>query len=590
MAEKQAIVVTDLNKKFKSGYGIENINLVVKPGKVFGYLGPNGAGKSTTIRTIMGFIKPDSGNSKIMSSKLNPHNVEDIISYDSWTDGDKIQKVIGYVPGEIAFPEFMTGIELLKMVFRLRNMTDWEDVKKYIYYWEFDPNLKIKKMSKGMKQKLALCIAWMHNPDIIILDEPTSGLDPLMQEKFVSLMKQSKEAGKAVIMSSHIFSEIEKTCDYVSIIKHGKIVSTIDINDIKYNSEKVYEIKFKTAPSAEFLNSKTFKLKEQISSTLIVNVLNQDINDFISLLAKQDLEFFKEHPLDLEEYFMKYYQNEIKTDVIEKIENYSESVKQKNSKISFELMRHSFKKSIILWTFLCTLLLFFTSILFISMKVENVFDIDPSNPEAAYEISQIMGIIIPMLVGNLGYILMVIYILVSSTALVATEVERGTMVNLLTTNQSRKSVILTKMSTFIILILSSALLQTIVTYIFIYAFGIQNYINLGWVGLGFIGSFLLLFFVGGIGILFSTTFNKTALSLATTGAIIIISFVLNQVSGTPQTEWLKYFSINTLFNLSEISSPSDLGSYLGQYIFLGLGGAAMYVGSYFIFTKKDLPL
>lgn len=158
----------------------------------------------------MGFIKPNSGASKILDLNKKTENIEEIISYDSWTDSDKIQKIIGYVPGEIAFPENMTGIELLKMVFKLRNMSDWNDVKKQIYYWKFDPSLKIKKMSKGMKQKLALCIAWMHNPDIIILDEPTTGLDPLMQEKFVNLVKKSKKEGKTIILSSHIFSEIEK--------------------------------------------------------------------------------------------------------------------------------------------------------------------------------------------------------------------------------------------------------------------------------------------------------------------------------------------------------------------------------------------
>ncbi|WP_269077215.1 ABC transporter ATP-binding protein [Spiroplasma taiwanense] len=186
------------------------MNFLVKKGAVFGYLGPNGAGKSTTIRSLMGFIKPNSGASKILDLNKKTENIEEIISYDSWTDSDKIQKIIGYVPGEIAFPENMTGIELLKMVFKLRNMSDWNDVKKQIYYWKFDPSLKIKKMSKGMKQKLALCIAWMHNPDIIILDEPTTGLDPLMQEKFVNLVKKSKKEGKTIILSSHIFSEIEK--------------------------------------------------------------------------------------------------------------------------------------------------------------------------------------------------------------------------------------------------------------------------------------------------------------------------------------------------------------------------------------------
>lgn len=595
MANKQAIVVTDLNKKFKSGYGIEDINFVVQPGKVFGYLGPNGAGKSTTIRALMGFIKPDSGNSIINKTQKSQENIEEIISYDSWTDGNKIQKIIGYVPGEIAFPEFMTGIELLKMVFKLRNMADWEDVKKYIYYWEFDPNLKIKKMSKGMKQKLALCIAWMHNPDIIILDEPTTGLDPLMQEKFVSLVKQSKENGKAIIMSSHIFSEIEKTCDTVAIIKRGKIISTIDINDIKYNKEKVYEIKFKNEINEKFLNASCFELKEQHKNTVIVNVKNENINEFITLLSQQDLEFFKEHPLDLENYFMKYYQSEIKTDVVEKIENYNKTTQNKEAKISFELIKHSYKKSLILWIFMTGLIILMNAILFIALKVDGTLTIDKTNLEEVAQLGKTLNTILAMMVGNMSYLLIVIFIIVSSTALVATEVERGTMVNLITTNQSRKSIILTKMLTFISLIMISIILQAIVSMIFIYSFNIQDYVGMGsggmgWLFLGFFGSILLLLFMGGIGILFSTIFNKAALSLAASGAIIIISWILSNVAAFDATEWLKYLSLNTLYEFSSIQSTTDYKHYLGQYIFLGSGAVGMYVAGYFIFTKKDLPL
>ncbi|AKX33896.1 ABC transporter ATP-binding protein [Spiroplasma litorale] len=318
--------IENLEKKFKSGYGIENINFIVKPGRVFGYLGPNGAGKSTTIRSLMGFIKPNSGSSII--KKRNENEIENIISYDSWNDKDHTQKIIiGYVPGEIAFPQHMTGLNLLKMVFKLRNMTNWEIVKQNILYWEFDPNLKIKKMSKGIKQKLALVIAWMHNPDIIILDEPTTGLDPLMQEKFIALVKKSKNEGKVIIMSSHIFSEIEKTCDTVAIIKKGKIVSLIDIEDIKYNNEKTYEVKFIKDMKVETIESNLWKIDSFKDNIFIFNVKNKNVNNFLEFISKQKVEFLKEHPLDLEKYFMTYYENEVSTLVKENIDKFEHNIK-----------------------------------------------------------------------------------------------------------------------------------------------------------------------------------------------------------------------------------------------------------------------
>ncbi len=586
----KAIEVKNLNKKFKSGYGIFDINFTVEYGKVFGYLGPNGAGKSTTIRSLMGFIKADSGSSNITYKNKNEELINDIVSYDSWVDSNKVQRNLGYVPGEISFPIHMTGIDLLKQIFRLRNMSDWNDVRKLIDYWEFNPNMKIKKMSKGMKQKVALVIAWMHNPDIIVLDEPTTGLDPLMQDKFVKLVQKSKEEGKAIILSSHIFSEIEKTCDYVAIIKRGKIVSTVDVKDIQYNEEKTYEIKFKNEVDEQKIISHKWKVKSFENNIMFVVVENKDINDFIQTISHNDIEFIKEHPLDLEQYFMKYYQNEIEKDVIEKLDNIELKSGAKKSFVSFELIKDTSRKSFWLWFFM-TIIPTIMSIVVFSVMFNNQSVLDKVASGVSWEII-INGAITSLITSTTGiaYLLILVYLLVTGNSLVAGEVEKGTMVNLLTTNQSRKSVLLTKMLTHISFLVLSIFILFITSISTIGILGKGSEINFGLIGMYFIGLFLIILLMSSISFLSSCYFNKSAYSLATAGGIAIIFYVLYFVSKINESvEFLKYFSLNTLFTI-DYTEVGQVGKYLGQYLSMFILSIGLYTTSYFVFTKKDLPL
>lgn len=159
-------------------------------------------GKTTTIRNILGFLNSDSGNVYINGLETRKN-------------AKIVQKYIGYIPGEIAFFDDMKGLEFIKYMAELRGLKDYNKMNELIKYFELNTKGKIKKMSKGMKQKIAIVCAFMHNPDILILDEPTSGLDPLMQNKFVELIQKEKKEGKTILMSSHSFEEVEKTCDKV---------------------------------------------------------------------------------------------------------------------------------------------------------------------------------------------------------------------------------------------------------------------------------------------------------------------------------------------------------------------------------------
>ena len=144
---------------------------------------------------------------------------------DCWSESEKVQARLGYIPGEISFFDDMSGTEFLKFITDYRKIGTQNRKKELLERFELDPKGKIKKMSKGMKQKLGIVAAFMHDPDILILEEPTSGLDPLMQNRFVSLVAEEKERGKTILMSSHIFEEVERTCDRIGIIQKGRMIA-----------------------------------------------------------------------------------------------------------------------------------------------------------------------------------------------------------------------------------------------------------------------------------------------------------------------------------------------------------------------------
>jgi ABC-2 type transport system ATP-binding protein len=151
---------------------------------------------------------------------------------------------IGYLPGEISLPENLTGKQFIKMMSGLRGVTDEIKTDYLIKKFKLDTTGKLKRMSLGNKRKLALVTAFMHNPSVLILDEPTSGLDPIMQHEFIDFIQEEKLAGKTILLSSHIFSEVESHCDNVSIIKDGRIISKFHISDIKYRSLRTFKFEF----------------------------------------------------------------------------------------------------------------------------------------------------------------------------------------------------------------------------------------------------------------------------------------------------------------------------------------------------------
>lgn len=293
------IEVNHFTKDYGSGRGVFDVSFEVNKGEVFGFLGPNGAGKSTTIRHLMGFSKPQNGTTKILG-------------LDSFNNYTSFMDKVGYLPGEIALPDGLTGIEFLEMMKKMKKCKDEKWINYLIDYFELDARGDTKRMSLGVKRKLAVVVAFMNNPDILILDEPTSGLDLAMQKKFIEFIKEEKKKGKTILLSSHIFSEVNATCDRIAIIKDGKLVSTFVANDLKHKKDKTYKLSFENeTDKKDFINKennkKIYKVLNEEKTTLTVMVNDNKINYFISIISKYKISDFNELKETLEDYFMSYY-------------------------------------------------------------------------------------------------------------------------------------------------------------------------------------------------------------------------------------------------------------------------------------------
>lgn len=299
------IEVKNLTKDYGSGRGIFDVSFAVKKGEVFGFLGPNGAGKSTTIRHLMGFSKPDKGNTYILGEP----------TFNKYYE---ILNHVGYIPGEIALPAGLTGWQFLRMMQNLQHIHNEDKLNSMLTLFELDDVTlqgETKRMSLGVKRKLAIVAAFMSDPDVLILDEPTSGLDPVMQENFIKFIHEEKSRGKTILLSSHIFSEIDSTCDRIAIIKDGRIVSEFVADDLKHASKKYYMIDFKDEknvnkfkksinkiPSAEILKIEDNKV--------FISLEDEDMNKAIEILSGLEINEFSNRKESLKDYFMKFYKED----------------------------------------------------------------------------------------------------------------------------------------------------------------------------------------------------------------------------------------------------------------------------------------
>jgi ABC-2 type transport system ATP-binding protein len=290
-----AVIQTEKLTKYYGKYrGIVDVDLAVEEGEAFGFLGPNGAGKTTMIRTLLDHIRPTSGRATIFG-------------IETTVDPVAIHKRLGYLPGEFALYDKLTGGQTLEYFGNLRGGVDKEYRKALIDRLDVDPTRRFREYSKGNKQKIGLVIALQHRPDLLFLDEPTSGLDPLIQQEFYAVIREAKAEGRTVFLSSHILSEVEKTCDRVAIIRDGRLARLDRTEALRDLAHHTVELVFTgPVPAAEF--EAIAGVSDVVSEEHVLRMrVSGNIAPVVRAAAKYELSDFVSREPSLEETFLAEY-------------------------------------------------------------------------------------------------------------------------------------------------------------------------------------------------------------------------------------------------------------------------------------------
>ena len=291
------IDVQGLTKDYGQGRGIFDLTFQVERGEVFGFLGPNGAGKTTTIRHLMGFISPHAGRAAILGM-------------DCFTQAAAIQAHVGYLPGELSLMDDLTGDGFLRFMAQMRGMTDLSAAGELKELFRLDGRQSLRKMSKGTRQKVGLVCAFMARPDLLLLDEPTSGLDPLMQGRFVELLLREKARGATILLSSHMFEELERTCDRVAILRAGRLAAVERTEDLRRARTKRYIFSFPAPEAAAAFSAAWPGASRNGSSVTVALTGREDLSKLLRVAADQQVTDMTVDGGSLEEAFLGYYGEE----------------------------------------------------------------------------------------------------------------------------------------------------------------------------------------------------------------------------------------------------------------------------------------
>ncbi|MBN1417362.1 MAG: ABC transporter ATP-binding protein [Planctomycetes bacterium] len=281
-----------LTKRYGRAVGIEDLALRVERGEIFGFLGPNGAGKTTTIRLLMAFIRPTSGTARVLG--LDPRR-----------DEVAVRARVGYMPGEGQLPGGATGVGLLRRLSHITPRTDPALRARLLERLDLDPTRRIRAMSHGMKRKLLAVQALAHRPELIILDEPTQGMDPLARRELEETVKEARDGGATVFLSSHDLAEVERICDRVGIVRAGRLVLVESVAAIRARTDKVVEIRLASGTSLPPIEG--LRVAGRRSSSWSCRYRG-DVAPLLRALADVPIEDLSIRPPDLEEFFLSLYQ------------------------------------------------------------------------------------------------------------------------------------------------------------------------------------------------------------------------------------------------------------------------------------------
>jgi beta-exotoxin I transport system ATP-binding protein len=291
-----AIETERLTKFYGSHRGIEDITIAVEPGEIFGFLGPNGAGKTTTIRTLLDLLHPTRGSARIFG-------------LDSRRDSVAIRKRLGNMPGDFGYGKLATGNEAIALLARLRGVFAPARAADLARRLRVDLDRPMGQLSRGNRQKVGLILAVFHQPDLLVFDEPTSGLDPLMQEEFLALVREERERGCAVFLSSHELDEVQRVCDRVGIVRDGGLVAVERVSDLLERTPRRVVVEFAEPIDLTGLRELPGVSELQASAGHVSFKIAKDIDPALKQIARHavvDLDFARP---TLEEVFLTYYED-----------------------------------------------------------------------------------------------------------------------------------------------------------------------------------------------------------------------------------------------------------------------------------------
>lgn len=299
-----AIATRALIKDYGATRALDGLDLEVSCGEVFGFLGPNGAGKSTTIRVLLDVLRPTSGHVEVLST-------------DPRAGGAALRARIGYLPGELALPPGARTGQLLEQMSRLRGGAGCERIAPLAERLGLDLTRRVGQLSKGNRQKIGLVQAFAHDPELLILDEPTSGLDPLLQREFLAMVREARDHGATVFMSSHVLSEVQEVADRVAVVRAGRIVDVDDVTALRQRAGQRVELTFAEpvggAAFAQLRDVEDLALEPLGSGTRLTCLLRGEPNALLKAAASHQITRWSAEDRELEELFIDFYRDATQT-------------------------------------------------------------------------------------------------------------------------------------------------------------------------------------------------------------------------------------------------------------------------------------
>ncbi len=287
-----------LTKSFGRTVALRDVDLVVRRGEVLGYLGPNGAGKTTTLRILMGFVRPSAGSARVLGR-------------DAWRESALVHRDVGHLSGEPALHDRLTGREHVRATARLRGQDDVRRAWAVADRLDLDLDRPARALSKGNRQKLAVVLALMSDPSLLVLDEPTSGFDPLVQQEFQAMLAEHTAAGGSALLSSHVLGEVQRTADRIGVLRAGRLVAVEEMDVLRERS--LHRIRARVADAvnaAEFAGVPGVRDLTVTGSTLSCSAPAAALDAIVGRLAAHRLLDLECTEADLEETFLAYYGSE----------------------------------------------------------------------------------------------------------------------------------------------------------------------------------------------------------------------------------------------------------------------------------------